>query len=516
VPGSTCRQTPYGYTVKAINGDDVPTAESAPPVVKTSLPPLDTAYKVEFISIEDEVAVEGGQLILEAAVQDCADTTITGSSALIDFSVTGDGTLIGTTSKNAVNGLATVMLESGVTVETVTVNAVSSGLVTGQKEVSVVADVPVKVILGMAMTDPDKGLIDANRTSDYAQLTATIKDDYNNTVYEAISVTFTVTIGNAVIEEVSKTTTDGVTVWKYYPDTAGTTVVEVVSGGLTSASVEFEVAYYNIHDGTTLFEGDSGLTRVEIGAFTFVKEPGSSEGWGDELSVRIDITKGIFNMDEEPANAKYVPDSMRIITPMKYSPMATSWQEIVFSTVTYIPDVEEDYRIYISIPYPDEQGDGMVDEIDVPAEPEYIRGYCYNEDESSWEPVQDWSQIDKGNRVAKFPVKHLSKYCLMAVEVKLGVNNVFNYPNPLESGGGTTLVYSLTDKADTVDIRIYTISGRLISKVAGDTDFGENTAWWDGLDRNKGKLANGVYIYKITATKDKKSGVNAGKLVIMQ
>lgn len=90
-----------------------------------------------------------------------------------------------------------------------------------------------------------------------------------------------------------------------------------------------------------------------------------------------------------------------------------------------------------------------------------------------------------------------AKVLAFAVE-GLRIRDVLNYPNPFQRE--TKFTYVLTDYADEVEIRIYTIAGRLI-KVIKNAPATPNFNWilWDGLDQDGDFLANGVYLYKITA-----------------
>ena len=78
-------------------------------------------------------------------------------------------------------------------------------------------------------------------------------------------------------------------------------------------------------------------------------------------------------------------------------------------------------------------------------------------------------------------------------EVK--VYNVLNYPNPMEDF--TYFTFYLDDDA-TIDIEIFTISGKLIKKIENEEcSPGYNQLYWDGKDSDGDYPANGVYFYKI-------------------
>jgi len=107
------------------------------------------------------------------------------------------------------------------------------------------------------------------------------------------------------------------------------------------------------------------------------------------------------------------------------------------------------------------------------------------------------------------------------VSGKFAVEKVANYPNPFTPGTkrqqGTDFAYLLTSDADKVTLKVYTITGRLIVSIDKLDGFaGYNEYHWDGLDKDKEELSNGVYIYRIIAEKGKEVTENRGKLVVLR
>ncbi len=80
----------------------------------------------------------------------------------------------------------------------------------------------------------------------------------------------------------------------------------------------------------------------------------------------------------------------------------------------------------------------------------------------------------------------------------LKISNVFNYPNPFSSA--TTFIFSV-NHASQIKLKIFTVAGRLIqtlNNLSGDN--GTNQIPWDGRDKDGDELANGVYLYQLTAS----------------
>jgi hypothetical protein len=91
------------------------------------------------------------------------------------------------------------------------------------------------------------------------------------------------------------------------------------------------------------------------------------------------------------------------------------------------------------------------------------------------------------------------------------ITPVYNYPNPFSSN--TRFVFTLTgsDLPDIFRIDIYTITGKQIKYFdlasTGELHIGNNitTSFWDGTDAFGDKVANGVYLYKVTVKRSGKT-----------
>ncbi|MBN2461004.1 MAG: hypothetical protein JXB60_05300 [Candidatus Cloacimonetes bacterium] len=104
-----------------------------------------------------------------------------------------------------------------------------------------------------------------------------------------------------------------------------------------------------------------------------------------------------------------------------------------------------------------------------------------------------------------------------------------NYPNPVISNtidpineGRTRFTYILTDDADEVYLKIYTVSGRLVktfhdlSSSVGYHEFPRAVLGWDCRDESGVYLANGIYFYRITAKKGGKKIERTQKMAILK
>ena len=83
------------------------------------------------------------------------------------------------------------------------------------------------------------------------------------------------------------------------------------------------------------------------------------------------------------------------------------------------------------------------------------------------------------------------------VTSELRLENVLNYPNPMASETDFTFLLS---RPSEVVIRIYTIAGRLIRVIEKRSGrAGYNQIHWDGRDSQGRVIANGTYLYTVTA-----------------
>ena len=95
------------------------------------------------------------------------------------------------------------------------------------------------------------------------------------------------------------------------------------------------------------------------------------------------------------------------------------------------------------------------------------------------------------------------------------IANIANFPNPFTPGSGTHFAYYLTESADEVSLKIYTITGRRIAAIDTlDASVSYNEFHYDGYDNDGEPLANGVYLYKFTAQKGDIRKQKVGKIAV--
>jgi len=119
------------------------------------------------------------------------------------------------------------------------------------------------------------------------------------------------------------------------------------------------------------------------------------------------------------------------------------------------------------------------------------------------------------------------------VNDKFDVINFANYPNPVlgtgitgavdpKNEGRTRFTYVLTDGADEVTIKVYTINGRLVKTFAnlpigvGYHEYPRTVYGWDCKDEQGYTLANGMYFYRVIAKKGNKTIEKTQKMAILK
>jgi hypothetical protein len=169
----------------------------------------------------------------------------------------------------------------------------------------------------------------------------------------------------------------------------------------------------------------------------------------------------------------------------------------------------------LSLPYPDENGDGIVDGIGIDAKE--LRIFRLDEDNEKWVMSEGYQSVNKARKRVELWVKHLSIYCLMGgvSSGELNIERLMSYPNPFSDE--CTISFTTGADAD-LTVGIYTVAGRLV-KLLKDREtatYGYQEALWNGLDGKNNEVSNGIYIYQVIARTTDKEARKSGKIVKMK
>lgn len=117
--------------------------------------------------------------------------------------------------------------------------------------------------------------------------------------------------------------------------------------------------------------------------------------------------------------------------------------------------------------------------------------------------------VSATDRVGNGPA---TKTLSFQVSSELALEQVLAYPNPTD--GAASFTYILSQPAS-VTIRVFTLAGRLTREIEAPISMaGYNQVAWDGLDADGHPLANGTYLYTVTAETADSEIRNKEKLIV--
>lgn len=149
-------------------------------------------------------------------------------------------------------------------------------------------------------------------------------------------------------------------------------------------------------------------------------------------------------------------------------------------------------------------------------------------------PIKYQLALGRGNHELKVDCRDLNgnfstREVQFVVNDKFSVKNIGNYPNPVlgqaqdpKNDGRTRFTYVLTDTADDVYIKVYTISGRLVKTFrnlptgVGYHEYPRTVYAWDCKDEQGFPLANGTYFYRVVARRGNKKIEKTMKMAILK
>ncbi len=216
---------------------------------------------------------------------------------------------------------------------------------------------------------------------------------------------------------------------------------------------------------------------------------------GDQVNPLVDVTfDGIHIMNGDIVSAK--PEIMVSLKDENQF-LALSDTSHMRILITY-PDNTTREVLYEDPNLSFFPGDNPQDKAELRYSPNFIQDGIYN--------LIVQAEDASGNASGELDYK-----TAFEVVTKRAISNVLNYPNPFSTS--TRFVYTLTGDVspDTYKIQIMTVSGKIIREITQDeigplkvgthqTDY-----TWNGTDEYGGKLANGVYLYRMV-TKNEDGG----------
>lgn len=175
--------------------------------------------------------------------------------------------------------------------------------------------------------------------------------------------------------------------------------------------------------------------------------------------------------------------------------------------------LQPDSACVVTLPYPDADGDGLLDGAAAKLKASTLSVWRLNEDQGVWER-QAGASVDAAGRTVSQTVSHFSSYALLALP-DTEVSSVYASPVPFRPSAGDTARYgSWTDGIKFRNlpsggkIRIYTVSGQLVRQLAIIPPIVQ----WDVKNSDGQVVASGVYLWEVTSGKNRRTG----KLVVIK
>lgn len=156
--------------------------------------------------------------------------------------------------------------------------------------------------------------------------------------------------------------------------------------------------------------------------------------------------------------------------------------------------------VTLGLPYPDGDGNGLVDGTFPPIPVESLKVYTLNTAVTSWDVLP--SSVDKANKRVLGQTTHFSVFALFGpTGIKPDTNQIRLYPRPWKPGsggkfdsvsfGGRTGL-AIDNLTSSGYVRIFTLSGELVREMSyGAVNVG--TLIWDGTNDAGARTASGVY-----------------------
>lgn len=275
--------------------------------------------------------------------------------------------------------------------------------------------------------------------------------------------------------------------------------------------------------------GNSGTTIALGGTFEIDTTINASSDGNSSNSdgSKVDVPAGTFSEDVNiritapPSDSPLIRDAdANIGDDLSIRPIVTesTAREIIAESDSTSKEIK-DFKgsIIITIPYLDENQDGIVDGTEI--KENSLKMFYLDENTRKWIPIGN-SEVNPICNNVTTNVSHLSIFCIMAYIQSSDFTNVTVFPNPWYSDkhrAENIRIANLPVEGPEIIIYVYNIAGELVRTLREgeeiEKEIGSKVARWDCKNEYSRDVASGIYIYLITSNPGKKA---QGKIAVIR
>lgn len=185
--------------------------------------------------------------------------------------------------------------------------------------------------------------------------------------------------------------------------------------------------------------------------------------------------------------------------------------------------------LLLSLPVPDEDGDGKVDGTDTPVSS--LKVYYFSEKDGVWLPVTSKAggvpasadgapAVSASGNSATFPIDHFTLFGLFAentVQARAALGEVYAFPNPARAGKSPTF-HVEAGRAQRMELRVWDLAGQLVYSASVESPpnvvdgrFAYRHRW------EAASAASGVYLYIVDVTSPEgEKTTSSGKVALVR
>jgi hypothetical protein len=437
-------------------------------------------YKILLMS--DPVQVYSGEKSTVTAVIVDESGNITRSERTVTFSASGGSfSYAEVLSKDGISQ----SVFTGVNAGDVVITASADGLVSGNMNLTVVSSTKV---VGMEIFTSTVVYVPIKYTARFCTV------DNNNNKIGSINKDVVITLygsNNEIIDSTVSKLVNGELSYTVYLNMSGKYSFKLSAAGLPDKTVNLYCMINRTVDNNVYSRIEYGDIKLYVSSNTFDKDV--------VLRIAKQTLSGTMRAagfyDKNPANL-----AMRNNTAVE---LVAEDQAGNPTTVQF----QSGKTVGLTLPYLDKNQDGSVDGTEIPEQNVRV----WQQAGTGWQLAASDCQVDTNRNTVTVMISQLGVYAVMTAGIDPAIAKLVVYPNPFESD--TKFAFVIGSQGD-VTIDIYTVTGRLIKKLIKQVAVSdpENVVIsYSGTDDKDEPIANGTYLYKVTAKNGDKKHVKTGK-----